>query len=123
MVDMVLGEDTPGYRARGGPLGVPVAWVSLLPRRGRMAEGHVARPLEKKEGRMAMEGRSPRRRGGWVGCVILDDARYYVVSMSWVDVSTIGSFIICSYDTENLFPESSLVSPSAGFSSEAIFSG
>ena len=32
-----------------------------------MAEGHVARPLEKKEGRMAMEGRSPRRRGGWVG--------------------------------------------------------
>jgi hypothetical protein len=50
MVDMVLGEDTPGYRARGGPLGVPVAWVSLLPRRGRMAEGHVARPLEKKKG-------------------------------------------------------------------------
>ena len=50
-VDMVLGEDTPGYRARGGPLGVPVAWVSLLPRRGRMAEGHVARPLEKKRSR------------------------------------------------------------------------
>ena len=67
MVDMVLGEDMPGYRARGGPLGVPVAWVSLLPRRGRMAEGHVARPLEKKEGRTATEGRSPRRRGGWVG--------------------------------------------------------
>ena len=29
MVDMVLGEDMPGYRARGGPLGVPLAWVSL----------------------------------------------------------------------------------------------
>ena len=29
MVDMVLGEDTPGYRARGGPLGVSLAWVSL----------------------------------------------------------------------------------------------
>ena len=49
MVDMVLGEDTPGYRARGGPLGVSLAWVSLLPRRGRMAEGHVARPLGKKK--------------------------------------------------------------------------
>ena len=37
--------------------------VSLLPRRGRMAEGHVARPLEKKEGRTAMGGRSPQAKG------------------------------------------------------------
>ena len=41
--------------------------VSLLPRRGRMAEGHVARPLEKKEGRMAMEGQKPQAKGGRVG--------------------------------------------------------
>ena len=28
-----------------------------------MAEGHVARPLEKKEGRTAMRGRSPQAKG------------------------------------------------------------
>ena len=44
MVDMVLGEDTPGYRARGGPLGVPLAWVSLLPRR-RVEASFFVRPV------------------------------------------------------------------------------
>ena len=32
-----------------------------------MAEGHAARPLEKKEGRMAMEGQKPQAKGGRVG--------------------------------------------------------
>ena len=48
------------YRIRGIPPG-----VSLLPRRGRMAEGHVARPLEKKEGPGRRRGcRSGPCRGG-----------------------------------------------------------